>query len=84
MVYTSLMNESTKFEVKMGKMLKARRIRKYFSQRGFAKHIGMDRSYYAKIEKGKVDISFSTLRRICKGLRMKMYIFVKRVENITG
>ena len=36
----------------------------------------------AKIEKGKVDISFSTLRHICKGLRMKMYVFVKRVENI--
>ena len=34
-----------------------------------------------RIENGEADISFSTLRRISKGLRMKMYVFVKRVEK---
>ncbi len=75
------MNEDKRIQQTLGGMLRGRRLRKDFSQRGFAKHIGLDRSYYAKIEKGKADISFSTLRRICKGLRMKMYVFVKRVEK---
>jgi len=75
------MDEDKRVQLTLGKILKGRRIRKGFSQRGFAKHAGLDRSYYAKIEKGEADISFSTLRRICKGLRMKIYVFVKRVEK---
>jgi transcriptional regulator with XRE-family HTH domain len=75
------MDEDKQIQKTLGGILRGRRLRKYFSQRAFAKHIRMDRSYYAKIENGEADISFSTLRRICKGLRMKMCVFVKRVEK---
>ncbi len=75
------MDKDKRIQLMLGKMLKGRRIRKGFSQRGFAKHAGLDRSYYAKIENGGADVSFSTLRRISKGLRMNMYVLVKRVEK---
>jgi len=56
-------------------------MKKRFSQRGFAKHLGIDRSYYAKVEKGNADISFIMLRRICRGLGIKMGKLFKRIED---
>lgn len=41
-----------------------------FTQEGFALYIGMDRSQYCKIEAGKIDPRYSSLKRIAKGLEI--------------
>lgn len=42
------------------------------SRQGFARHAGIDRSYYAKIERGEAEVSLMVLRRVAKGLDMKL------------
>ena len=76
-----LMDKEKRVQRRLGRIFKGLRIKKHFSQRGFARHIGLDRSYYAKIEKGKADISFSTLRLISKGLEIRLGKLFLRIEG---
>ena len=39
-----------------------------YNQEAFALYIGMDRAQYSRVESGKLDIRFSTILRVCRGL----------------
>jgi len=76
------MDERKYLRRRLGKTLRGLRLRKGFSQLGFAKAAGIDRSYYAKIEKGTVDISLTIFRRISKGLGFRLSRLARVIERI--
>lgn len=47
-----------------------RKERTAYSQEGFAFYIGMERSQFARIEKGVTDLRYSTIMKIARGLEM--------------
>lgn len=57
---------------KLGMLLRQLRAHKRFSQQGFARHAGIDRSYYAKIERGEAEVSLKILQRAAKGFGFKL------------
>jgi transcriptional regulator with XRE-family HTH domain len=44
------------------------REQKRYSQEGFARHAGLDRSYFGAIERGEFNISVATLAKIAAAL----------------
>lgn len=50
-----------------------------YSQEAFALYIGMDRAQYSRVESGRLDIRFSTMLRVCRGLNITP---AELVENI--
>jgi transcriptional regulator with XRE-family HTH domain len=60
-----------------------RRIReaKGFSQEGFAQHAGLDRAFYGRVERGKQNISLTTLCSVANGLGVKA---AKLLEDLPG
>jgi len=53
---------------KIGCAVRERRTLLGFSQEGFADSIGMHRAYYGQIERGKKNLTVSTLARLAGGL----------------
>lgn len=66
---------------RLGMILKGFRVKQGFSQQGFARHAGIDRSYYAKIEKGEAEVSLTILRRLAKGLGLKLSELFRILEK---
>ncbi len=54
--------------VELGKNIKAERNRKFLSQEKLAELVGVQTHHISKIERGLVDIKFSTLIAILKAL----------------
>lgn len=75
-------NEQTKALAERIKTL--RRERTQFTQEAFALYIGMDRAQYSRVESGKLDIRFSTMLRVCRGLDITPSELVEgiNVDNI--
>jgi transcriptional regulator with XRE-family HTH domain len=48
--------------------IRSEREQQHHAQESFARHIGMDRSYYGAIERGDFNVGLDTLVRIAKGL----------------
>ena len=59
------------------KKLKLLRKSKGWSQEDIAKEIGIARTYYNSIERGKIDAGFKTIVKIAKALRVKLADLVK-------
>ena len=57
--------------IELGKNIKAERNRKFLSQEKLAEIIGIQTHHISKIERGLVDIKFSTLIAILKALDLK-------------
>jgi len=66
------MEEGDELHRKLGGLIRGFRVRKGFSQQRFARYAGIDRSYYAKIERGEAEVSLTILRSITKGLGLKL------------
>lgn len=66
---------------KLGMLLRQLRAHKGFSQQGFARHAGIDRSYYAKIERGEAEVSLKILQRVAKGFGFKLSEFFLTLEK---
>jgi len=75
------MQEDIHARRRLGKIFKSLRKVRGFTQQDFAKHAQIDRSYYAKIEKGTVDISMTIFRRIAKGLDYRLSRLARVVER---
>lgn len=56
---------------RIGNALRVIRLARFSSQDAFADHIKMHRAYYGSIERGKLNITLSTLLRVCNGLGVK-------------
>jgi len=66
---------------RLGMILKGFRVKHGFTQQGFAKRAGIDRSYYAKIEKGEAEVSLTILQRLAKGLGFKLSELFRILEK---
>ncbi len=56
----------------LGQRIRATRLKKGFSQEGFAYAVGFDRSYYGRVERGQINISARNLIRIAKTLGVQV------------
>ena len=57
--------------ITLGQNIKAERNRKYLSQEKLAEMVGIQTHHVSKIERGLVDIKFSTLLGILKALNLE-------------
>ena len=58
--------------VELGKRIREYRNKIGISQEDFALLIGMDRTYYSSIEKGKHNITIMNLKKIANGLKITL------------
>ena len=65
----------------LGKLIQDERLRWGMSQEALALRAGMDRSHYAKLERGERSISLVHLFRIGEALGCSCAALVKRVER---
>ena len=63
--------------VKLGNRIKELRRGTGMSQETFALFIGMDRTYYSSIEKGKHNVTVLNLYKISKGLNISLSELLK-------
>jgi transcriptional regulator with XRE-family HTH domain len=61
--------------LKIGKLIKKRRIEKGWSQQELAYRVGINQPDISKIEEGKKNITLITLFRICKVLGIRKIEF---------
>ena len=67
----------------LGKVLRARREAAGYSQESYADAIEMHRTYYSAIERGEKNLQLDTLKRICVGLKCRMWEVLKEAEAKT-
>jgi transcriptional regulator with XRE-family HTH domain len=74
------MKRTPPLPVRIGHAIRRRR-EQQCSQEDFAEKIGMHRTYYSQIERGKKDIRLGTLERICDALGVKISDIMKDIER---
>ncbi|HDS1548048.1 TPA: helix-turn-helix transcriptional regulator [Stenotrophomonas maltophilia] len=57
---------------RIGSAVRERRVELGLSQEKFADSIGMHRAYYGQIERGKKNLTISTLSRVTQGLAITL------------
>ncbi|HEX2244427.1 MAG TPA: helix-turn-helix transcriptional regulator [Gammaproteobacteria bacterium] len=65
---------------RIGAALRRRREAQEISQEAFAELVGMHRTYYSAIERGRKNMRLETLERICTALRSRMWEVLKEAE----
>jgi transcriptional regulator with XRE-family HTH domain len=60
--------------------MRSRRQRLEVSQEAFADQIGMHRTYYSALERGEINLTLKTLRRICAGLGLSVWELLKDAD----
>ncbi len=65
---------------RIGAALRRRREAQEISQEAFAEAVGMHRTYYSAIERGRKNMRLETLERICVALRSRMWEVIKEAE----
>ncbi len=58
--------------LRIGRVMRERRIELGFSQESFADSIGMHRAYYGQIERGRKNLTVTTLARLAQGLAITL------------
>jgi len=71
-------------EKHFGALVRGLRIKKRFTQEGFADHLGIDRSYAGKIERGQVSVTLRTADVIAKGLGLKISELMTLLDKERG
>lgn len=69
------------FEQALGAVLRRRRTVLGYSQESFADKIEMHRTYYSAIERGEKNLQLSTLRKVCEGLKVKIWEVIRDAEG---
>ena len=65
---------------RLGVAMRSRRQRLEVSQEAFADQIGMHRTYYSALERGEINLTLKTLRRICSGLGISVRELLKDAD----
>ena len=65
---------------RVGDALRRRRESLNISQEGFADKIGMHRTYYGAVERGEMNLTLRTLKRVCLGLGVKISELLKDAD----
>ncbi len=68
-------------ERKFGHVVRKLREEKGYTQEAFAYHIGIDRSYQGKIERGEASVTLHKIGLIAKSLGIAKWELLKRVEE---
>jgi transcriptional regulator with XRE-family HTH domain len=55
--------------LRLGRRIQTERKMRGFSQNGFAKDCGLNRSYFGRVERGERNLTFAVLCKICSGLQ---------------
>ena len=58
-------------QVRLGAVIRDRRVARGVSQEAFADSIKMHRAYYSKIERGERNLTLQTIWRVARGLGVK-------------
>ena len=66
---------------RIGNALRTRREALDISQESFAEQVGMHRTYYSAIERGRKNLRVETLERLCAALETKIWEVVKDAES---
>ncbi len=69
-------------EQKFGFAVRKQREARRFSQEAFAKHIGIDRSYQGRIERGEVSVTLRKISLVARGLGLAKWELLKKTEEI--
>ena len=64
--------------IAFGRAVREVRVERTYSQEGFAKHIGLDRSYYGAIERGEFNVSLDTMVKLAAGLETTVSQLLRR------
>lgn len=56
--------------VRLGKQIRRQRVKRGFSQEGFANEVGLDRSYYGGVERGERNVAALNLIKIAAALKI--------------
>jgi len=65
--------------IELGKRIREYRNKMGISQEDFALLIGMDRTYYSSVEKGKHNITIMNLKKISDGLKITLSELLKNM-----
>jgi transcriptional regulator with XRE-family HTH domain len=52
----------------LARVIRSTRERRGYSQERFARHVGLDRSYFGAIERGEFNVTLDTIVKIARGL----------------
>ncbi|GAA0705348.1 helix-turn-helix transcriptional regulator [Dokdonella soli] len=69
-------------QIRLGYVIRRHREALKFSQEGFADMIGVHRTYYGSIERGKQNPTLWNLQRIALGLRVMLSSLVAEAEHL--
>ena len=69
-------------QIYFGMAIKQLRISRKMSQEKFALHINMDRTYYASVENGNLNISINNIEKIANGFNISLTDLFKLVDEI--
>ena len=69
------------FPLRVGRALQRRRASLNITQEKIAADLGMDRAYYACIERGQKNIRMDTLERVCLALNSRPWEILKDTEG---
>ena len=64
-----------------GKVIRELRLNLGLSQEKFALLIGMDRTYYASVERGKRNISLNNIEKISNGLSVSLKDILQKLKK---
>ena len=68
----------------VGMSIRRRREASGWSQEAFADSIGMHRAYYGQIERGRRNLTISTLLRVCDGLEVRPSSLLRDAESVAS
>jgi transcriptional regulator with XRE-family HTH domain len=64
--------------IAFGRAVREARVERLFGQETFARHAGMDRSYYGAIERGEFNVSLETMVKLAAGLDVRVSELLRR------
>jgi transcriptional regulator with XRE-family HTH domain len=70
--------------LRLGRRIQTERKILGFSQNGFAKDCGLNRSYFGRIERGERNLTFAVLCKICNGLRCDVANLTKGIPRTSS
>jgi transcriptional regulator with XRE-family HTH domain len=65
----------------IGDAIRSLRESRGISQEAFAEEISMHRTYYSALERGEINLTLKTLKRVSTGLGVKMWEVLKEANS---
>lgn len=79
-----LEHRQTRMQMCIAEVVRRHREHTRLSQEAFADQIGMHRTQYSFVERGKRDFRLSTLARVAVGLEMPIWTILREAEELSA